>query len=81
MRKKNSLDVTIYGQRYTIVGAESTEHIFLVTNTVDERMKALARADDSLDEVKVATLSAVNIMHENVRLFARVKELEEQLRN
>jgi len=77
VNKKNSLDITIYGQQYTIVGTESTEHISLVANSVDERMKAIHRDDRSLDEAKVAVLAAVNIMHENIVMLEKIKELED----
>lgn len=66
--RKNRTTVDIYGQQYTIVGTESTSHIRLVASMVDEKMREISASNPSLDSSKLAVLTAVNAVHDLLKL-------------
>lgn len=66
--RKNRTTVDIYGQQYTIVGTESTSHIRLVASMVDEKMREISGSNPSLDSSKLAVLTAVNAVHDLLKL-------------
>ena len=65
---RNKVTVDIYGQPYTIVGAESERHIRQVATMVDEKMKEISVKNPSLDTSKLAVLTAVNAIHDYVKI-------------
>ncbi len=66
--KKTKITVDIYGQQYTIVGTESASHIRLVASMVDDKMREISDKNPTLDVSRLAVLTAVNTMHEYLKL-------------
>ena len=75
--QKNKVSVQIYGHTYQIVGPESTGHMRLVATMVDEKMKEIAALNKSLDISKLAVLTAVNAVHEYLKLSEQLEQLEQ----
>ena len=79
-QEKNRISVEIYGQIYKIVGTESTGHMRLVASIVDDKMREISVHNPTLDNTKLAVLTAVNTVHELLKLKEQVEALEEQLK-
>ncbi|MGN7388250.1 cell division protein ZapA [Sporosarcina sp. SAFN-015] len=77
--QKTRVAVDIYGQTYTIVGSETSNHVRLVASMVDERMKEISSRNPYLDSSKIAVLTAVNSVHDYLKLKERIELLEEEL--
>lgn len=78
--QKNRTTVDIYGTQYVIVGTESTSHIRQVASLVDEKMREISSMNPSLDKSKLAVLTAVNTLHDNLKLKEYCESLEEELK-
>lgn len=78
--QKNRTTVDIYGTQYVIVGTESTSHIRQVASLVDEKMREISSMSPSLDKSKLAVLTAVNTLHDNLKLKEYCESLEEELK-
>ncbi|EDL63436.1 hypothetical protein BSG1_17730 [Bacillus sp. SG-1] len=78
--QKNRTTVDIYGTQYVIVGTESTSHIRLVASLLDEKMREISSMNPSLDKSKLAVLTAVNTLHDNLKLKEYCESLEEELK-
>ena len=79
-QQKNKISVEIYGQTYKIVGTESMGHMRLVASIVDDKMREISVHNPTLDNTKLAVLTAVNTVHELLKLKEQVETLEEQLK-
>lgn len=79
-QEKNKISVEIYGQVYKIVGTESAGHMRLVASIVDDKMREISVHNPTLDNTKLAVLTAVNTVHELLKLKEQVEALEEQLK-
>lgn len=79
-QSKSRIAVDIYGHTYKIVGPESTGHMRLVASIVDDKMREIATHSPSLDTGKLAVLTAVNTVHEYLKLKEQVDKLEEELK-
>lgn len=77
--EKNRITVGIYGQQYTIVGTDSANHIRHVASLVDEKMRDIRSQNPSLDTSKLAVLTAVNAVHDYLKLQEKIEILENQL--
>lgn len=77
---KSRIAVEIYGHTYKIVGPESTGHMRLVASIVDDKMREIAAQNPSLDSGKLAVLTAVNTVHEYLKLKEQFDKLQEELR-
>lgn len=78
--RKNRTSVDIYGQSYSIVGSESTSHIRLVASMVDDKMREISSVNPTLDTSKLAVLTAVNAVHDYLKLKEEMEELEKELK-
>ncbi|MDQ0224657.1 cell division protein ZapA [Metabacillus niabensis] len=78
-RPKSKTTVDIYGQQYSIIGSESTSHIRAVASIVDDKMREINSMNPSLDINKLAVLTAVNVVHEYLKLKEDYEKLEKQL--
>ncbi len=76
--EKNRINVGIYGQQYTIIGTDPASHIRLVASLVDERMREISSRNPSLDTSKLAVLTAVNAVHDYIKLKEQYELLEKQ---
>ena len=79
-QQNNKISVEIYGQTYKIVGTESMGHMRLVASIVDDKMREISVHNPTLDNTKLAVLTAVNTVHELLKLKEQVEALEEQLK-
>lgn len=77
--RKNRVTVDIYGQAYTIVGPESNSHMRHVASYVDEKMREISVHNPSLDVQRLAVLTAVNAVHEYMKIREDVEKLEQEL--
>ncbi|NMA89855.1 MAG: cell division protein ZapA [Amphibacillus sp.] len=73
--QKTRTIVEIYGRTYTIVGDADKHHVRLVASMVDDKMKEIYQANKSLDTTRLAVLTAVNTMHDYLKLQADYEEL------
>lgn len=80
-QQKTRTTVDIFGQQYTIVGAESTSHIRLVASIVDDKMREISAKNPSLDINKLAVLTAVNVIHDFLKLKDEYEKIEKQLQD
>ena len=77
--QKTRVAVDIYGQTYTIVGSEWSSHVKLVASMVDERMREISARNPYLDSAKIAVLTAVNTVHDYLKLKEQLEQMEEEL--
>ncbi|MCZ8536230.1 MULTISPECIES: cell division protein ZapA [Paenisporosarcina] len=77
---KIRVSVDIYGQTYKMVGSETSGHMRLVASMVDDKMREINSHNPSLDSSKLAVLTAVNTVHEYVKLKEQVEQLEEEIK-
>lgn len=66
--KKTRITVEINKKLYTIVGAESKEHVERVAHLVDKKMNEIYEANKHLDTAKLAVLTAINTMNDYLKL-------------
>lgn len=79
-QQKNRITVEIYGHTYKIVGTESTGHMRLVASIVDDKMKEIKSLNPLLDTRSLAVLTAVNVVHESLKLNEKIEMLEDELK-
>ncbi|PUB15114.1 cell division protein ZapA [Paenisporosarcina sp. OV554] len=77
---KIRVSVDIYGQTYKMLGSETSGHMRLVASMVDDKMREINSHNPSLDSAKLAVLTAINTVHENVKLIEQVEQLEEEIK-
>ena len=77
--QKTRITVDIYGQTYTIVGTETSSHVRLVASMVDDRMREISARNPYLDSSKIAVLTAVNSVHDYLKLKEQVEQIEAEL--
>ncbi|WP_153122916.1 cell division protein ZapA [Peribacillus tepidiphilus] len=80
-KKKNKITVDIYGQQYTIVGEESSSHIRLVASMVDDKMREISAKNPYLDISKLAVLTAVNAVHDYLKIKDQLTMMQLEQRN
>ncbi|WP_430735740.1 cell division protein ZapA [Metabacillus halosaccharovorans] len=78
-RPKSKTTVDIYGQQFSIIGSESTSHVRAVAAMVDDKMREINSKNPSLDINKLAVLTAVNVVHDYLKLKEEYEKLEKQL--
>lgn len=76
--KKVRTQVTIHGQHYTITGTEPTEHMEKVAKQVNAKMSDIRSINPYLDTSKLAVLTAVNAVHDLIKLQEQYKRLEQE---
>lgn len=59
-----SIDVEIYGQRYSIRGEADEAYIRRLAHYVDDHMKHLAEGMKTATPSKLAVLTAINLAHQ-----------------
>ncbi len=78
--QKTRIAVEIYGQTYKMVGSETSSHMRMVATLVDDRMREIASTNPNLDSTKIAVLTAVNSVHDNLKLKEQVAQLKDELK-
>ncbi len=77
--QKTRIAVDIYGQTYKMVGTETSSHMRLVASMVDDKMREISKHNPALDSAKIAVLTAVNTIHDYLKLKEQVEQMEEEL--
>lgn len=81
----NKVSVDIFGEEYTVKGAEKPEYIQMLAAYVDRRMKMIQQRNPNLSNTKLAVLTALNLADELNKLQEDydelVKALEEEKKN
>ena len=78
--QKTRITIDIYGQTYTIIGTDSSAHVRHVATLVDDRMREISTRNPYLDTTKVAVLTAVNSVHDYLKLQTEKELLEKELK-
>ncbi|QMT19877.1 cell division protein ZapA [Bacillus velezensis] len=78
--KKTKTTVNIYGQHFTIIGEESKANMRHVAGVVDDKMREINEKNPYLDINKLAVLTAVNVVHDYMKLQEKYEILERQLK-
>ena len=77
---KTKTTVEIYGQSYTIIGQETKLHMRHVASIVDDKMREINEKNPYLDINKLAVLTAVNVVHDYLKLKEQYEKLELHLK-
>ncbi|WP_284906684.1 cell division protein ZapA [Bacillus sp. lyk4-R2A-2] len=77
---KTKTTVEIYGQSYTIIGQETKMHMRHVASIVDDKMREINEKNPYFDINKLAVLTAVNVVHDYLKLKEQYEKLEIQLK-
>jgi cell division protein ZapA len=80
-QKKTRTTVDIFGQQYSILGSESTSFIRLVASVVDDKMREISDKNPKLDSSKLAVLTAVNVVHDYLKLKDELESLQEKIKS
>jgi cell division protein ZapA len=59
-----TIEVEIYGQRYSVNGEADEPYMRRLADIVDKQMKSVATSMKSATPVKLAVLAAINLAHE-----------------
>lgn len=59
-----TVEVAIYGQRYTVRGEAAPFYVVELARQVDEQMRTLAAGMKAVTPTKAAVLTALNLAHE-----------------
>ncbi len=78
--KRMKISVEIYGQQYSVVGDESTSHMRMVAAIVDDKMREINAKNPSLDINRLAVLTAVNVVHDYIKLKEETERLKERIK-
>ena len=76
----NRVKVEIYGQSYTMAGDLDEGYVQKLARHVDEKMRAVAAATQTVDSVRVAVLAALAIADELHTLRQEKGQRDEHLR-
>lgn len=60
----NTVEIEIYGQRYSLRGDADPEYVQRLASHVDQQMRDLARGMKTATLAKLAVLAAINITHQ-----------------
>lgn len=59
-----TIDVEIYGQRYTVSGDADEEYIRRLANFIDDQMRRVAEGMNTTTPSRLAVLTALNLAHQ-----------------
>jgi cell division protein ZapA len=76
---RNTVQVEIFGQIYTIRADADSRQVNELAARVDTEMRELSRTLGVVDSLRIAVLAALNIADECVRLRAQVLGLEKRI--
>lgn len=77
--KKIFSEVEIYGQQYKIKGVGAEKYIEELASYVDKKMREIAENTRTVDTLKVAILTAINITDEFFRLKRKLERTEKAI--
>jgi cell division protein ZapA len=74
-----TVDIEVYGQRYTVKGEAEEEHVKRVAAFVDQQMRSLAQGMKTTTLAKLAVLTALNIADQFMKLDDERRQGEAEL--
>ncbi|MFM7842589.1 MAG: cell division protein ZapA [Nitrospira sp.] len=74
-----TVEVEIFGQRYTITGEADEEYVKRLANYVDTQIRVLAQGLKTGTRAKLAVLAALNITHQLFQAERTRQEGEDEL--
>ncbi|MBM4120869.1 MAG: cell division protein ZapA [Nitrospira sp.] len=74
-----TVEVEIFGQRYTITGEADEEYVKRLANYVDTQLRVLAQGLKTGTRAKLAVLAALNITHQLFQAERTRQEGEDEL--
>ena len=77
MSQSQSVDITIYGKKLVMRGGSDPAYMQELARKVDERIKAVAKADPKMQLDKAAVLACLNLMDEFTKV-TRLLDAERQ---
>jgi cell division protein ZapA len=72
--------VEIYGQTYNVQGEQDEAYVRQLAALVDEKMRSVAESTSTVDSLRVAVLTALNMADELQRLRASQEAVAEPVR-
>ena len=75
---KKQHEVSILGDRYTIMSDESAESVSMLTQKVDALMKDIASKTGLKDVRRIAVLAAIKLMHQVQELETSVQQKDRE---
>ncbi len=71
-----TIQVEIFGQKYSLKGGADAEYIRELADVVDSRMKDVQRGTGTADGYRIAILTALNLADELYRLRSQQEALQ-----
>lgn len=78
--KSKLVRVEIFGQEYSVRGADDPAYVEKLAAYVDEQMKEVSRSSGAVDSLKIAVLAALNIADERFSLHEEVEEADSKVK-
>jgi cell division protein ZapA len=79
--EKRSIEVEIFGQRYTLKSEYPEAHVKRVADYVDGKMREVAKGTASVDSLRIAILTALNIAQDYLQEKGSQKELLQRIQD
>ena len=77
--EKKSVVIYVAGQRFALSTEDSEEYIIALGEKVESMINSLTKANSRLNRDGAATLSALTILDEKIKLEEKLEKLSEQL--
>ena len=77
--EKRSIEVEIFGHRYTLKSEFPEEQVKEVAEYVDGKMKEVAQGTKSVDSLHIAILTALNIAQDYLQARGNTEQLLQQI--
>ena len=77
--EKRSIEVEIFGHRYTLKSEFPEEQVKEVAEYVDGKMKEVAQGTKSVDSLHIAILTALNIAQDYLQARGNTEQLVRQI--
>lgn len=77
--EKRSIEVEIFGHRYTLKSEFPEEQVKRVAEYVDGKMKEVAEGTKSVDSLHIAILTALNIAQDYLQARGNTEQLLQQI--
>jgi len=77
--EKRSIEVEIFGHRYTLKSEFPEEQVKRVAEYVDNKMKEVAEGTKSVDSLHIAILTALNIAQDYLQARGNREQLVRQI--
>jgi len=78
-RQQGTVTVKIYDREYALRTSGEAERLQVLCNTLDRRMRDVARESGTVDTLKVAILAAISITDELIRSHDALKQMDDTL--